>query len=391
MSTVQEPVGSTAVGRRDAPPQAPPGGPDNAARGLKPGLKLLVGLIGLVVVIAALMVGFQAMYLYPPPKSLQVPLGLIGGVGGAMLLFYFLNMMVEGLPGDWSRRIMPFAFLLPAFGLISLLLIYPAIQTIIYSFANRDSTVIVGLQNFRDVLSDTDMRTTLFNNLLWLAIVPALTVALGLAVAQLADKLSPRWEKVSKSVIFLPMAISFVGAATIWRFIYAYASPDRPQIGLLNAIITKLGFDPVAWLNTSSWNLNDLLLMVILVWLQTGFSMVLISSAIKSVPDETLEAARIDGATEWKIFWQVVVPQIRGTMITVFITVLILVLKVFDVVYVMTGGKFETNVIGLRFFQEIFINGQNGLASAIVVILMIAVLPVLIYQVRHFRAEERAR
>ena len=147
----------------------------------------------------------------------------------------------------------------------------------------------------------------------------------------------------------------------------------------------------MAWLRFSDWNVNDMLLMVILVWLQTGFSMVLLSAAIKSVPEETLEAARIDGASEWKIFWQVVVPQIRGTIITVFITVLILVLKVFDVVYVTTGGLYETNVIGLRFFQEIFERGQNGLASAIVVLLMIAVLPVLVYQVRHFRAEERAR
>jgi alpha-glucoside transport system permease protein len=331
------------------------------------------------------------MYLYPPPKLLQVPLGLIGGVGGAMLLFYFLNMLVESLPGDWSRRMMPYAFLLPAFGLIGLLLIYPAVQTILYSFANSDSTAFVGMQNFTDVLSDPEMQSTLVNNLLWLAIVPALTVALGLAVAQLADKLSPQWEKIAKSVIFLPMAISFVGAATIWRFIYAYAPEGRPQIGLLNAIITKLGFEPVAWLNTASWNFNDLLLMVILVWLQTGFAMVLISSAIKAVPEETLEAARIDGASEWQIFWQVVVPQIRGTLITVFITVLILVLKVFDVVYVMTNGQYDTNVIGLRFFQEIFINGENGIASAIVVLLMLAVLPVLVYQVRHFRAEERAR
>ena len=389
MSTLQEPAGPPAVDRQDAP-EEPRGGP-GVATGRGSAVKMVVGVLGLAAVIATLTIGFQLMYLHPPAKILQVPLGLIGGVGGAMLLFYFLNMLVEGLPGDWSRRIMPYAFLLPAFGLIGLMLIYPAVQTIIYSFANSDSSAFVGFQNFTDVLSDPEMQSTLVNNLLWLAIVPALTVALGLAVAQLADKLSPRWEKISKSVIFLPMAISFVGAATIWRFVYAYNSPSRPQIGLLNAIIGLFGFDPVPWLNTASWNLNDLLLMVILVWLQTGFAMVLISSAIKAVPEETLEAARIDGASEWQIFWQVVVPQIRGTLITVFITVLILVLKIFDIVYVMTNGQYDTNVIGLRFFQEIFINGENGLASAIVVLLMIAVLPVLVYQVRHFRAEERAR
>jgi len=358
---------------------------------MKPGVKAIVGIVGLVAVIAALSIGFQALALYPPPKILQVPLGLIGGVGGAVLLFYFLNMLVESLPGDWSRRIMPYAFLLPAFGLIGLLLIYPTIQTVVYSFANSDSSAFIGLDNYTDVLSDPEMQTTLINNLLWLAIVPAVTVLLGLAVAQLSDKLSPTWEKVSKSIIFLPMAISFVGAATIWRFVYANQQGDGGQIGLLNAIITKLGFGEQSWLRLADFNVNDMLLMVILIWLQTGFSMVLLSAAIKSVPEETLEAARIDGASEWKTFWQVIVPQIRGTLITVFITVLILVLKVFDVVYVTTGGLYETNVIGLRFFQEIFENAENGVASAIVVLLMIAILPVLVYQVRHFRAEERGR
>ncbi len=390
MSTLQEPAGSTALGRKDVE-EVPPGGPGNESAGMRPGVKALVGVLGLVITVVALSVGFQAMYLYPPPKIFQVPLGLVGGVGGAMLLFYFLNMLVESLPGDWSRRIMPYAFLLPAFGLIGLLLIYPTVQTVVYSFANSDSTALVGFQNFKDVLNDPDMQTTLFNNLLWLAIVPALTVLLGLAVAQLSDKLSARWEKVAKSVIFVPMAISFVGAATIWRFVYAEPTGGGAQVGILNAIVTKLGFGSVGWLRFADYNVNDMLLMVILVWLQTGFAMVLLSAAIKSVPEETLEAARIDGANEWQIFWQVVVPQIRGTLITVFITVLILVMKIFDVVYVTTNGQYDTNVIGLKFFQQIFINGQNGLASAIVVLLMLAVLPVLIYQVHHFRAEERAR
>jgi alpha-glucoside transport system permease protein len=225
---------------------------------------------------------------------------------------------------------------------------------------------------------------------LWILIVPAVTVALGLMVAVLADKLSDRWEKTSKSVIFLPMAISFVGAATIWRFVYDAKVGDA-QIGLQNAIVTALGFDPVSWLQLDTFSVNDLLLMVILIWLQVGFSMVLLSAAIKSVPEETLEAARIDGASEMQTFFRVVVPQIRGTLITVFITVLILVMKVFDVVYVMTGGDFGTNVIGLEFFLQIFQFGNNGIAAAIVVLLMLAVIPVLIYQVRHFREEEATR
>jgi alpha-glucoside transport system permease protein len=184
------------------------------------------------------------------------------------------------------------------------------------------------------------------------------------------------------------MAISFVGAATIWRFVYDAGSNN---IGLQNAVVGLVGIDPVRWLQTETFSLNDMLLMVILVWLQVGFSMVLLSAAIKSVPEETLEAARIDGASELQTFFRVVVPQIRGTLISVFITVLILVMKVFDVVYVMTNGEFGTNVIGLEFFKQIFQFSNNGIASAIVVLLMLAIIPVLIYQVRYFKEEEATR
>jgi alpha-glucoside transport system permease protein len=209
-------------------------------------------------------------------------------------------------------------------------------------------------------------------------------------VAVLADKLSTTGEKVSKSLIFLPMAISFVGASAIWLLVYQFDSGNT-QTGLLNAVWTSLGGDPQAWLSISTARLNSFLMMVILIWLQVGFAMILLSSAIKGVPEETLEAARIDGASELKIFFQVVIPQIRGTIITVFITVLILVLKVFDIVYVLKNGLDRTNVIANLFFQELFANGEAGRASAIVVVLLIAVLPVLVYQVRHFREEELNR
>ncbi len=216
-------------------------------------------------------------------------------------------------------------------------------------------------------------------------------MALGLAVAVLADRLGPRSEKLSKSLIFLPMAISGVGQATIWRFIYEARPEGEAQIGVQNAVWTALGFDPVAWLQVDTLRLNSFLLMVILIWAQVGFSMVLLSAAVKGVPVDTLEAARIDGANERQIFFRVIVPQIWATVITVFITVLIGVMKIFDVVYVMTNGNFNTDVIAVRFFNELFRNGNNGRAAAIVVMLMIAVLPVIVYQVRHFRAEEAAR
>jgi alpha-glucoside transport system permease protein len=379
-------VTTTTAEETGSPPEPPPRTSSNGRSGSLP--KALIGLGGMIVVIAVVGTLFQALTLYDVPKILQAVLATLAGVLGAAGLFYFLNMLVESLPQRLGLQLIPYAFLLPALGLLTAFLIYPTIQTIIYSFANSDSTEWVGLDNYEHVLTDPDFLNAITNTLLWLIIVPAATVVLGLIVAVLADKLSPTWEKISKSVIFLPMAISMVGASTIWRFVYAYAPEGRPQIGLLNAMWTTLGFDPVSWLQTSAWNFNDLLLMVILIWLQAGFAMVLLSAAIKAVPEETLEAARIDGANELQIFFQVVVPQIRGTMIAVFITVLLLVLKVFDIVYVTTGGNFETNVIAVAFVQQIFQFGQAGYASAIVVILLVAVLPVLWYQVRLFREEE---
>jgi alpha-glucoside transport system permease protein len=231
----------------------------------------------------------------------------------------------------------------------------------------------------------------LFNNLLWIIVVPAVTVVLGLGVAVLADRLRPGGEKLSKTFIFLPMAISMVAAATIWRSIYEYQPAGAPQTGLLNAIFGLFDKGPFFWYSIDTLHFNSLLLMIILIWTQVGYSMVLLSSAIKGVPEDTVEAGRIDGAGERRIFFSIVVPQIWPTVITVFITVLIGVMKVFDVVYVTTNGAFNTDVIGRRFFDEMFTQGNNGYASAIVVILMIAITPVLVYQVRHFRAEEANR
>ena len=324
-------------------------------------------------------------------RLINALLAIVGGVGAALLLFWILNKLVEMLPAKWEERIKPWVFIGPAVVAIGLFLVYPAIRTFILSFANAQSTAWVGLENYTDLLSSSDFRQTLYNTLLWIAVVPAATVAIGLGVAVLADRLGPQSEKLSKSIIFLPMAISGVGQATIWRFIYEARPAGEPQIGLQNAVWTALGFDPVAWLQVSTLHFNSFLLMVILIWAQVGFSMVLLSAAVKGVPVDTLEAARIDGANERQIFFRVIIPQIWATVITVFITVLISVMKIFDVVYVMTNGNFNTDVIAVRFFNELFRNGNNGRASAIVVMLMIAVLPVIIYQVRHFRAEEAAR
>ena len=363
--------------------------------------RILVGAVTMIAVGWFIGNGFLALAYYPQwfavgmpvfDKIIQALLAMVLGIGGAVLFFYCMNVFVEGLPGRLGQFLMPYAWILPGYFTIGLLLLYPAIQTVNYSLANEDSTAYVTpiYKNFQDVFADEGFTRTIGNNLLWLLIVPATTVVIGLLVAVLADRLSPKGESISKAMMFMPMAISFVGASTIWGFIYDYQSGDT-QIGLLNAIVAAVGGEPQSWLTIDRFALNSMLLMVIVVWLQVGYAMVLLSTAIKNVPEDTLEAARIDGASELKIFFLVVVPQMKGTIITVFVTVFIMVMKIFDIVYVMTNGNFKTNVIANMFFQELFVQRNAGKASAIVVILLIAVIPVLIYQVRHFKREEAER
>jgi alpha-glucoside transport system permease protein len=324
-------------------------------------------------------------------KILNALIAIIGGVVGAVVLYYLLNKLAELLPGRWEDRVKPYLYLLPAFAAIALYLIYPTIQTFVYSFANDRSTEWVGFENYTNLLGSSRFQNTLFNTLLWILVAPAATIAIGLLIATLADRLKPRAEKTAKTFIFLPLAIGAVSAGAIWRFVYQANPPNQNQIGLLNGVWTALGGEPVQWLQISTLRLNSFLLMVILLWIQAGFAMVLLSAAIKAVPTETLEAARLDGAGEGAVFFRIVVPQIRTTLITVFITVLIGVLKTFDIVYVMTNGNFNTNIIAVEFFNQLFTNRNNGYAAAIVVMLLVAMIPILIFQVRQFRAEEAAR
>jgi alpha-glucoside transport system permease protein len=218
--------------------------------------------------------------------------------------------------------------------------------------------------------------------------VPLGAVVIGLTVAVLADRLAGRAENVVKSLIFLPMAISFVGASVIWTLVYQIQPPTRPQTGILNAILTGLGQEPIAWFEHQA--INDFALMFIMVWLQAGFAMVLLSAAIKSVPDDTLEAARIDGANEVQVFFRVVVPQIRSTIVVVTTTILILVLKVFDIVRVTTNGRFNTDVVANLFYTK-FELGQYGSAGVVVVLLVLLTVPFMIVNVRRFREQEAMR
>lgn len=324
-------------------------------------------------------------------KLINTILTVVEGVGGALILYWALNKIVSLFPGRWEERVKPYFFIAPAFVAIGIYLVYPAIETIVYSFANSDSTKFIGLKNYRQLFGSDDFRQTLVNSLLWIIIVPALTIVLGLGIAVLTDRLRARGENVAKTLIFLPNAISAVGAGTIWRFIYAANPPGEKQIGLQNALVTGLGHAPVAWLQLGTLRFNSLELMVMALWMQVGYAMVLLSAAVKGVPSDTLEAARIDGAGEVALFFRVVVPQIWGTVLTVFVTVTIFVMKMFDIVYVMTNGDYNTNVIGVDFFNELFTNYNNGHAAAIVVVLMVAIIPVMAYQIHHFREEEAGR
>ena len=324
-------------------------------------------------------------------KILNTILTVVAGIGIALVVYWILNKLAELLPGRWGDRLKPYLYILPAVAAIALYVVYPGIQTIVYSFANAQSTAFVGFENYTKLLGSDGFQQALLTTLVWIIVAPLAAVVIGLLVATVVDKLRPAGEKAAKTIVFFPMAISAVGAGTVWRLVYAYAPEGQPQVGIQNAIVTALGFDPVAWLSIRTFYLNTLLLIVMFLWLQVGFSMVLLSAAIKGVPTETVEAGRVDGATERQIFRRIVFPQIMPTVVTVYVTVLIGVMKLFDVVYVMTNGNFNTNVLATEFFNQLFTNFNNGFAAAIVVLLMLAVIPVMIFQVRQFRLEEATR
>lgn len=241
----------------------------------------------------------------------------------------------------------------------------------------------IGLQNYQFAFTSPDMQIAFRNNLLWLIIGTGGSVAIGLIFASLVDRV--KREALAKSFIFLPLAISFVGASVIWKFVYAWQPGNRAQIGLLNALVTGLGLEPVPWLVETSF--NTYALIVIMIWLQTGFAMVVLSAALKGVPGEIIEAARMDGATEFQLFFRVIIPMIQGALITVATTIFIAILKVFDIVYVMTSGKFDTEVIANRMFVEMFTFRNFGRASSLAVILLIVVVPIMVINIRNLRRQ----
>jgi alpha-glucoside transport system permease protein len=313
------------------------------------------------------------------------------------------NIMKQG-------RLAPWLYLLPALAIMSFFIVYPMFNTISLSFKNRDgsasaaTTCVEGnpcwgmFENYRYALTaEFDTRTfpsfwTTFwrssygNTLKWIVLMVSGTVSLGLLFAVLADRV--RYEALAKSIIFMPMAISFVGAGIIWKFVYDYGT-QQVQIGLLNAIITALGGQPIAFLTVPQ--LNAIALIVVGVWIWTGFCMTILSAALKAVPDEIIEAARVDGATEWTVFWRIMVPIIMPTITVVVTTMVINVLKLFDIVYVMTGGNFNTDVIANRMYTEMYINFNVGRGTAVAVILVLAIIPFIYFNIRRFLVQEEMR
>ena len=319
---------------------------------------------------------------------------IIAGVFGCVAWFWGSNMALDAI---WPARgphagrnilranaIRPWLFLGPAILLLGLYLVYPVINSLWRSLHDAAGRNWVGLDNYVWLTGDAKFHESLFNNMLWRLVVPALSTLFGLLSAQVTDRIT--WGNLGKSLIFMPMAISFVGAGVIWKFIYDYRGEGQEQIGLLNAIWTAMGGAPQTWLTIPLW--NNFLLMAVLIWIQTGFAMVILSAALRGIPEETIEAAILDGANPWQVFFRIKVPQIWGTIAVVWTTITIVVLKVFDIVFVMTNGQWGTQVLANLMYDWMFRGAPDyGRGSAIAIVIMALVTPIMIWNIRNARKE----
>jgi alpha-glucoside transport system permease protein len=347
--------------------------------------RILLSIFVPIATFIVLYAGFMFLRESTASKWVIAIVAIIWGVGGVALLYLVSNWFVERLGDAWRGRLQPFVFVGPAIAILIWYLALPAVRTFYASLFGPDGQVFVGLQNYLAVFSlapNNPMMVAFRNNIMWIVFGATGAVVLGLLVAVLADR--SRFERLAKALVFMPMAISMVGGAIIWNMMYAV----NPNIGLLNSVYTSIfGRVPVAWTAANQpW--NNLFLIVIMIWLQAGYAMTLFSAAIKGIPGDMLEAARVDGASEIQVFFRIMIPCIMGTIITVATTVIIFTLKIFDVVWVMTGGQFNTQVIATQFYREYFTNQNAGYGSAIAIVLLIAVIPVMIYNLRQFRNQE---
>jgi alpha-glucoside transport system permease protein len=279
----------------------------------------------------------------------------------------------------------PWLYIGPALLILGFFLVYPVFDTIRLSLYGPNSEEFVGLKNYIFAFTSPTMLKAFKNNLLWLVIFTSVTVFGGLVIAVLVDKVD--YESTAKAAIFLPQAISFVGAGVIWKFVYDY----NPNVGLLNGLLTGIfpNFQPVGWLVNT--DIATYALIAVGIWMWTGFAMIIFSAAIKGIPDEVIDSARVDGASAWQIFWRITVPMIASTIAVVSTTVVITVLKIFDLIYVMTNGNYDTNVIANQMYKELYINRNNGRASAIAVVLLLAIIPVMLVNIRRFQEQEAQR
>jgi alpha-glucoside transport system permease protein len=379
--------GGSVTGLEPTSPQAEPDGSGDHSSPLRVVLVVVATIVGVLLFLLT----FDFLRRPNANRLAVVAVAIAAGVGGVFFLYWAMNRVVDLLPAWLRERARPYVFVGPALVILGVFLVYPVFNTILLSFKDGISREFVGLDNYRFVFSDQNMLRALRNTAGWLVLVPLTAVSIGLVFATLADRLR-RGEAVAKSLIFLPMAISFAGASVTWQLIYSY----RPQgfgsnIGLLNGIMLGLGQDPAKWLELKPW--NNLFLMVIMVWMQTGFAMVVLSAAIKAIPDEIIEAARIDGASEMQVFRKITVPTILPTIVVVTTYMVINAMKVFDIVFVQPASA-EVNgtvVVAERMIRWFFLLHNNGRGAAIAVVLFVAVIPVMIWNMRRFREQETIR
>jgi len=334
-------------------------------------VQLLIGVVAFVVFVAALL-ALVAL-------SDRVSTGTRKRTG-------FIGRIVQSIRNR-PERLPAVIFLFPALILLIIGLVVPAIRTTLLSFKNGGSTEWVGLANYEWMFTDPGTRIVLRNTLIWVVLAPLLSTGIGLIYAVLIDK--AKFERIAKSLIFMPMAVSFVGASIIWKFVFADRPAGQEQIGLLNYIWVSMGGEPQQWLVNKP--MNTLFLIIIMVWIQAGFAMVVLSAAIKAIPGEIVEAARIDGVNAWQMFWRVTLPSIRSALTVVLVTISIATLKVFDIVRTATNGNFDTSVIANEMYNNAFRYGEAGRGSALAVFLFILVVPIVVYQIRALRQQRATR
>ncbi len=302
--------------------------------------------------------------------------------------FHLSNFLVDFFTKKNSNdsSIRAIIFIAPALFVLIIYILYPVLETVRLSFFDKYGRDFVGINNYIWAVKDPEFRRGILNNLGWLLIVPTLSTFFGLVIANLADRLW--WGTIAKSIIFMPMAISFVGAGVIWKFVYDYRGPGDQQIGFLNAIIVSLGFEPQAWITIPIW--NNLFLMAIMIWIQTGLAMVIFSAALRSIPKEMLEAARIDGASELKIFTSIIIPYLHQTILVIWTIITILVLKIFDIILAVTNGQWQTEVLANLMFDWMFRGGgDSGRGSVFAIIIMVAVVPIMIFNIYRHKQEQK--